>query len=161
MNEQFLNYVKEGLSKGYSEEQLRKILAEHNVDEADIDEIFMTVKAEQQNGPQEQVAEQQQPQEMMQPKPHARLFSLLIVGGGLLLMIAVYLVRIFVLTPPEEELAPALAILKGFWPFVFPIAANVANFFLFRKKFFLGLIITVLVIIALVAVVILFSAMGA
>ncbi|MFH0797917.1 MAG: hypothetical protein V1906_00745 [Candidatus Woesearchaeota archaeon] len=144
MNEQINSYVKEGLSKGYTEQQLRKILFDNNVSAQDIDEAFDVV-----HGALPAQAQQQMPE---QKHNYDRLYSWLLIIGGLIIMIGIYLYKIFQMqvAEAEDEASPAMTLIKGLWPLIVPIGANIANFKMFRKRFVIGLIFTIVIIAALV-----------
>lgn len=147
MNEQINNYVKEGLSKGYTEEQLKQILVDHKVPPQDITDAFNLVHGlSAQN-------------ESIQQKPHDRLYSWMLILGGLFLMIAGYIYKIFqnINAESTEELSAAMNIVYGFWPLAFPICANIANRLMFRRRFLFGLIFTIVIILALVGFIVLMS----
>lgn len=139
MNEQINSYVKEGLSKGYTEEQLKQILIDYKAPPQDIADAFDFVNS--------MMAKDDSSQ-----KSHGRLYSWLLILGGILIMIAVYIFKIFRNLNAEstEELSAAMMLAKGLWPFVFPIGANAINFAMFRRRFLFGLILTFGIILAMV-----------
>ncbi|MEK6816435.1 MAG: hypothetical protein AABY09_02390 [Nanoarchaeota archaeon] len=140
MNEQINSYVREGLSKGYTEAQLRKILEDNRVPATDIEYAFSYA-----NGTMLEAAE-------TQGKDHSRLYSWLLIIGGLSMMIAAYMLKIFKAQNAESatELSQAMMLLNGLWPLAFPIGANIANYRMFRKRFAMGLIFTIAIIVAIV-----------
>jgi magnesium-transporting ATPase (P-type) len=160
MNQQLVDYVKDGLSKGYTEDQLRKILLDHGVAKEEANEALQAAKGVLVEK-RETVKETVPPQTMdVKDITKQRLYASIVTLAGIVLMIIVYLFRIFFLPEPTQESTGAVAFIKAFWPFVFPVIANIVNFVYFRKKFVLGLAITIITILILVLFIIILM-MGA
>jgi len=133
VDERILAFVKDSISKGYPEEEIRKVLIEHNIKDAEADELISKIKAS---------IEVKVPEAA---KPYARLPALLIVIAGVVLMLLAFIYNIYSESLPSFVKVPL--------PFMFPVAANVINFFLFRKRFLFGLIFTIIVVSLIVAII--------
>ncbi len=139
IDDKLVTYIKEGLAKGYSAEQLKNAMLAQNVAVELVDEAFDFVKLERHEV----------------RKDH----YLLLVIGGVLLMLLVYLFRIFSAPPPAGG-STFGRVISGFWPLAFPILANVANALFYRKSFIKGLVLTFIILIFMVLLVVGFAFLG-
>lgn len=146
--ELLVTYVKDALSKGYSEAQLRKNLLDNGISWVEAASILTVARSEL--GMKGQEAEQKI------EKNRSGLPPVLIALAGLLAMILVYFYRLLDGMFDYDVLGP----LNVVWPLVFPIISNVVNFVFFRKRFLFSLILTLIVIILLVMVLAILSLIG-
>jgi len=173
MNQQYVDYVKDGLSKGYDEYQLKKILLDHGVDTEEVtmilqqakesvyieNEVLAAAEAHKAEAHKEMnmpSPENQQPIGDVNPK-HKLYVSITTISGLILMIVGYALMIIFPATTTTSGFA---AIFRGFWPFMFPLLMNIANFIFFRKKFMFGLIISLITIVILVGFVLILYVLG-
>ncbi|MFH1637367.1 MAG: hypothetical protein ABIB71_03010 [Candidatus Woesearchaeota archaeon] len=206
-----IDFVKDGLQKGYGEETIINMMREHNITEDEMNEVMEEAKRElagiqaepsqeespaqpeepgeqpapaeespaqpEESGeqPAEEVQEEVPPTEqrieevgkeleeaesMEQEETHHHaldalrqregLYSVLLIIVSFAIMLAVYIGRMFG-SVSEIQLEGGttgigLRLIKALWPLAFPLAANTANFFLFRRHFKLCLIISMIIL---------------
>ncbi|MBU4351478.1 MAG: hypothetical protein KKA65_02240 [Nanoarchaeota archaeon] len=133
-----VNYVKDALSKGYSESVLRKHLLDNGVSWVEAASILTVAKTELglNGNSKEEIVE----------KPQSGLPPVLIALAGLFGMIIIYFYRMLNGMFNYSVLGDSL---NAVWPLVFPIMSNMVNLVFFRKKFLFSLILTLVVIIIL------------
>lgn len=141
-----IDFLKDGLKKGYSMDQLKDILLMNGIQESEAKELLRFVQASV-------VPLEEMPENKFTPK--------LFVYIGLSLMVISYAIKIFLFAMPEESGSSLVRkVLNGFWPVLFLIIANIINFIYFRKSFARGLFITFIAIGLLILLVIILSMLG-
>lgn len=138
IDDKLVSYIQEGLAKGYSAEQLKNAMLSQNVPIEAVDEAFNFIKLERHEV----------------RKDH----YILLITLGILTMLIIYLLRVF--NPPPVEGSTLSKVIRGFWPFIFPILANLANLLFYRKSFVKGLLLTFIVILVMAMIVVGFAFMG-
>ena len=139
-----IEFLKDAFQKGYSSEQLKNMLLEKNISDFDANALIRFAQAS--------VVRYEVPENTFTPI----LFIFLSLG----IMAAVYFLKIFQFASPDKELSIFIKFLKGFWPLIFPLIANLVNFIHFRKSSARGLFITAIAIGLLILLVIILSVLG-
>lgn len=140
-----LDFIKDGLNKGYSASELKSNLITNGVSEAEANELLRFAQASV-------VPLEEIPENKFTPK--------LFVYLGLLLMVIAYAVKILLFAVPKEESSLIFKVINGFWPVIFPLMANAINLIYFRKSFARGLFITIIALGLLVLLVIILAILG-
>ena len=139
IDDKLVSYIKEGLAKGYSAEQLKNAMLAQNVPIESVEEAFNFIQLER--------------HEVIRKDHYILLITL-----GILVMLIIYLLRVF--NPPPIEGSTLTKVVRGFWPFIFPIVANFANLIFYRKSFVKGLLLTFIIILIMAMIVVGFAFMG-
>ena len=135
--ELLVNYVKDALSKGYSEQDIRKLLLDNKVSWVEAASLLTVAKTDLGlNG--------NKVEETIE-KNHSSLPPVLIALAGLLGMIIIYFYRMLNGMFNYSVLGP----LNAVWPLIFPIISNVVNLVFFKKRFLFSLVLTLVIIIVL------------
>lgn len=140
-----LDFIKDGLNKGYSASELKSNLITNGVSEAEANELLRFAQASV-------VPLEEIPENKFTPK--------LFVYLSLLLMVIAYAVKILLFAVPKEESSLIFKVVNGFWPLIFPLIANAINLIYFRKSFARGLFITIIALGLLVLLVIILAMLG-
>lgn len=140
-----IDFIKDGLSKGYSPSDLKNNLMMNGVSEPEANEIIRFAQASV-------VPLEEIPENKFTPK--------LIVYLSFFIMVITYAVKIFLFAVPKEELSLIMKVVNGFWPAIFPVIANIINLVYFRKSFARGLFITMIAFGLLVLLVITLAMLG-
>lgn len=141
--QRLVEFARDAISKGYTSDQLMQMMFQNRVSEKEAQDILKFVQYS---------VSSEIPENIFVPK--------LIVLGGIGLMAAVYVIKIFMFQAPAASSNLLLKIINGFWPLVFPIAANIINFAKYRKSFARGLFISGVAIGLLVLLVIVLAMLG-
>lgn len=134
-----LDYVVGSMNGGYTEEQVKKSLIEHNIPLGEIGLLFAEAKAE--------INSKKLTESNMLPHATHHIAALFVVMGGIVAMAVTY---IYIIKPEGTVGFSSETILNSLWPLAFPAASNLLNLIFFRKKFLFGLFLS-LVIMAVLA----------
>lgn len=137
---ELIDYVKEALRKGYSDKDIINLLKEHNIEDYIIKKVMKEAK-----------------EDLDSKSIYERISPIMIITSSLIIMVCVYIIKAM---SEGSELSPFLTLLNGFWPLIFPLSANLINYYYFRKSFFKGMIITFSALLFLIFLLVLLLQLG-
>lgn len=135
-----IEYVKKALERGYSDEEIKKILKQHDIDNSIIQKVISEAK-----------------ENLRSESTYERISPIMIVISSLVIMFCIYIIKAM---SESSDLGPFLTVLNGLWPLLFPMTANIINYRYFRKSFYKGMIITFSILFILIIILVLLIQLG-